>query len=422
VDKNIIEQIVVPYNPPSANVVQRNQYNLFAPIGGINRVGMVGYSADDFVIIGDNILALRVKPEEITENIEKYVDAKFETKLDKKEPLNTLPHMYTVGKIDGDDIYYEDGTNPVLRPGRTTPTPYTVVVRDKNGTFTVPSTPTTNAQPASKLYVDQSFTPVKQNIADIVRKVSNLEYASTGNIYNNVTLSGTARSFQVDKACPYGVFTKLGCVKKLKCILPFNLSKSSNITSVGVNGFKPTVGKTAYIRCDVPKGKTVKVNAEGVNGTVVKRFSLSSLVGGSGFDESAKYFNSNVFVTAAQDNKYIYVEKDGDESEYTNFQVVFSDNYVSSDTDTITVVSEIEIPSYIRALSGYDREGAYLDLIEKKLYTGYYAPQDIDTPELKDIINFPLLPSMIVQFIGEDENKKETPIDALYEIVYKNKI
>lgn len=345
--------------------------------------------------------------------VREEADAK---KLDKKEPPNVLAHAYMVGRIDGDDLYYAEGANPVLRPGTPYQKPYSIVIRDKDGMFTVSNNPTSNGQPTSKLYVDTSVALVKQRVDDTVRKLSSLEYASTGIIYNNVTLSGTAQSFQVDNACPYGVLTKLGCIKKLKCILPFNLSKSSNITPVGVNGFKPTVGKTTYVRCDIPKGKSVKVNAEGVNGTTVKRFSLSSLVGGSGFDASAQYFNPNTLVTASQDNKYIYVEKDGDGSEYTNFQIVFSDNYVPS--DTITFITEVEIPSYVRERSGYGTEGSYIDLVEKKLYTSTYAPQDIGVSELENVINFPLLPSMIVQFIGEDDSV----VNAQYEIVYKNKI
>ena len=56
-DKNVIEHVVVPHNPPSTNMVQRNHFNLFAPLGGINKVGMVGYS-NDFEI-DNQILSLR---------------------------------------------------------------------------------------------------------------------------------------------------------------------------------------------------------------------------------------------------------------------------------------------------------------------------------------------------------------------------
>jgi hypothetical protein len=46
--KHIIEQAIVPYNPSVNELINKEQYNLFAPMAGLNKVGMAAFDANDF--------------------------------------------------------------------------------------------------------------------------------------------------------------------------------------------------------------------------------------------------------------------------------------------------------------------------------------------------------------------------------------
>lgn len=48
---NIIERAVTPYNEPTSRLIQRERYNLFAPMAGLERIGMAGYRQTDFAVI-----------------------------------------------------------------------------------------------------------------------------------------------------------------------------------------------------------------------------------------------------------------------------------------------------------------------------------------------------------------------------------
>lgn len=48
---NIIERAITPYNEPMNRLVQRERYNLFVPMAGLNSIGMAGYAPTDFAVI-----------------------------------------------------------------------------------------------------------------------------------------------------------------------------------------------------------------------------------------------------------------------------------------------------------------------------------------------------------------------------------
>lgn len=57
-EKNIVEKAIVPRNPSTAKVQNKDKYSLFAPLGGIKKVGIVGYS-NDFSIDGNHFVSIR---------------------------------------------------------------------------------------------------------------------------------------------------------------------------------------------------------------------------------------------------------------------------------------------------------------------------------------------------------------------------
>ena len=360
--------------------------------------------------VNNNTFAIKTEAQE-----RKNADAK---KLDVIEPANKTAYVYGVGTLGSSDTYGNSDNIPYLRRVTVGNHTWGLAVRDGNGELYATTSPKSDTSAISSRYVSMKTLPIVRNLEEIARRVDSIEYASVSNIYENITLNNVDDSLQVDNACPWGIFSRLGCITKLRCILPYQLSASVNIEPTGVNSFNFTNKTSFYIRCDVPAGTTLKIAAE--SSGKVKRFAMSSTAGSSGFDTtigSNGYFAANEFITTTKDCSYIFVEKA--ESEYTNFRVVFADGYVP--TDAITEISEIEIPEGIRGLSGYGMEGAYLDLIEKKLYTGYYAPQNIDMFELDNITNLPLLPGMIVKFI-ETVGGTDEPKEVQYELTYKNKI
>ena len=361
--------------------------------------------------VNNNTLAINTEIQE-----RKDADAK---KLDIIEPDDKAARVYSIGALSINDTYGNLDNIPYLRKATVGADAWSLAVRDANGELRATNQPNSASSAISSVYVSTKITPIVKNLEEITRRVDSIEYASMGNIYENITLNNVGKSLQVDNACPWGIFSRLGCVTKLRCILPYQLSASVNIEPTGVNSFKFTSKTSFYIRCDIPTGTTLKIAAE--SSGKVKRFAVSSTANSSGFDlnvGSNGYFAANEFITTTKDCSYIVVEKA--ESEYTNFRVVFADNYVP--TNAITEVSVIEVPEGIDRLSGYGMEGAYLDLIEKKLYTGYYAPQNIDMFELDNITNLPLLPGMIVQFIETVDGVNDEPKEIQYELTYKNKI
>lgn len=47
---NIIERAITPYNEPTSRLIQRERYNLFVPIAGLNKIGMAGFSPKHFTV------------------------------------------------------------------------------------------------------------------------------------------------------------------------------------------------------------------------------------------------------------------------------------------------------------------------------------------------------------------------------------
>lgn len=47
---NIVERAITPYNEPTSRLVQRDRYYLFAPIAGLNKIGLAGFNPKHFAV------------------------------------------------------------------------------------------------------------------------------------------------------------------------------------------------------------------------------------------------------------------------------------------------------------------------------------------------------------------------------------
>ena len=52
---NIIERAIIPFNPTTNKILQKDKYYLFAPVADINKVGMAGFNPRDFSVTTDSI-------------------------------------------------------------------------------------------------------------------------------------------------------------------------------------------------------------------------------------------------------------------------------------------------------------------------------------------------------------------------------
>jgi hypothetical protein len=70
--ENVVERVVVPRNPPAASVLNKDKFNLFAPMARTNSPGLAAYNPDDFVINDQVVYINPVILQEIEENKEDF--------------------------------------------------------------------------------------------------------------------------------------------------------------------------------------------------------------------------------------------------------------------------------------------------------------------------------------------------------------
>lgn len=101
-DKNVVERSIIPYNPASGVVMQKDKYNLFAPVADVNKVGMAGFNPADFVV-KDQIVSASPSL------MDRFVN--------KVNVLGTIPDGITYDGVDGiktPNIWYYNYTNTVV--------------------------------------------------------------------------------------------------------------------------------------------------------------------------------------------------------------------------------------------------------------------------------------------------------------------
>lgn len=91
---NIVERAIVPFNPASSKVLNKDKYNLFAPVADINKVGMAGFNPDDFSVDTKSIVSIKEG--------RTFTQAEITT-LDKAVLQAAKDDTYTKTEIDGKD-------------------------------------------------------------------------------------------------------------------------------------------------------------------------------------------------------------------------------------------------------------------------------------------------------------------------------
>ena len=134
------------------------------------------------------------------EDTKQYVDetaAKCITKLN-----SPTPHIhYVYGEYDGE--------TELIKTSHTTAGD-AIVKRDADGYILVKS-PTQASHPISKKHFDKAENhPLYGNVNELNRRMENLEGASNGKLYDNITLELTSSILQTENALPYGILSRIG--------------------------------------------------------------------------------------------------------------------------------------------------------------------------------------------------------------------
>ena len=70
--ENVVERAIVPHNPSTARVLNKDKYNLFAPVAGPGKVGMASFAARYFTVRNQEV---SLKDGVIPQVIEEPADA-----------------------------------------------------------------------------------------------------------------------------------------------------------------------------------------------------------------------------------------------------------------------------------------------------------------------------------------------------------
>lgn len=99
---NIVERAIVPHNPSSNRIINNNQYNLFAPIAGIGKVGMAGFKLSDFDVDNNQIVSISATFKTTLLNgvaYESWADDKFYTKEHIDDNFHTKEDSYSKSEM-----------------------------------------------------------------------------------------------------------------------------------------------------------------------------------------------------------------------------------------------------------------------------------------------------------------------------------
>ena len=138
---NVIERPIVPYNPSTANIKNRDKYNLYAPVADINKVGMAGFTPDDFDVKSQVVY--------IKSNVRNLIDNAVQ-----KFGVASVTQVYVAQENTGNTIPVELSMEAK---------PYVVAQRDGNGNLKG-NEPLFSNDLATKLYVDNKVINAEGNI------------------------------------------------------------------------------------------------------------------------------------------------------------------------------------------------------------------------------------------------------------------
>ena len=299
-------------------------------------------------------------------------------------------------------------------------------------------------------------------------RVSNLENAATGKIYNAVVSEGIAHTIQLPKTLRYGIVNKVGGmsyydekskeythtqVTKISIGLPYSLEGALlyDHNQTGKVGGKVVLTENGAIApkgtkygiffpCELPKGTVLSVGAEGSNssGGAVAKFGMYSIKDNNATLDASGLVFLNKEITLSADATHLLIVKEDtktaltEDMEIKNLQVVLKDPNQGS---IMTEIDALQIPGEAQDLTYYGMgidESCYNYLdFETKLYVGNCGIREseerdelvaFDETRYEDLSEFipsdviTLAPYCLVRF--ENENGLPVP----YSISYKQKI
>jgi hypothetical protein len=324
-----------------------------------------------------------------------------------------VPKVYGASKTDG-DVMFKAVMSPPDNGTSMNYDEYCLPRYDWNGNITT-STPVSDLDCANKSYVDQ-----------LRRRVESLAYAANGNIYENVTLSGTAHAVQVKNACPYGIISRVGDNVAIISVDKFyNLDQTVTYAKDGadkscrINGDGTVtipVGRTYYIEfpCFLPAGVTITVNATGENskGEKVSNFTVND-----GMSSARVGLGKSLELKEAVTKLRIWKDAPGTATteELTVGDILITvDNPASLTDDHLKYnICKYPIPASVRDIETYE----YFDLSKGKVMTLEGEEIAVEITADSDVFKFE--PNAVIRLFANEDGENAV---TSYTLNYKNKL
>ena len=337
------------------------------------------------------------------------------------------------GKLDrqsGSVLYrtvYAEGTDGNTEMVRVSSTPAVggIVSYGEDAHFSV-AVPTSPSHPVTKNYFDsKSNNSLYSEVTDALRRVQVLEHSANGNIYENVTLSGTALAVQVKNACPYGIISRIGDnVATISVDGFYDLSKAVTYAKTGednscrINGDGTVTipaGRSYYIEfpCYLPAGVIITVNATGENskGEKVSDFTVNDGTSSARVD-LGKSLKLDEAVTKLRIWKDAPGTATAEELTVGDILITVDNPALLTDSHLRYPIDEYSVPDSVLDIGLYE----YFDLSDGTVMTPEGEKIAVEIAADSDVFAFK--PNAVIRFTDE---KGDCTV-ASYTLNYKNKL
>lgn len=236
---------------------------------------------------------------ELDEALKSELSDAISGKLDRKNGSTTYRTAYAEGT---------DGKVEMI-PVRSAVVKGAIVSYGDDHRFMVAS-PMQGGHPINKTYFDnKSNNSLYSEITDMERRLTNLEGASRGTLYETVTLHGVTDRFQVKNALPYGIISTVDENVQCHMGLPYDLKNATAgletgtpVSVISDNSFKIPKGTPhlAFIPVNISEGTIFTLSCRGANaaGDKVAKFGLFSKKSSSGIIGSTMILGSTAVASA----------------------------------------------------------------------------------------------------------------------------
>jgi hypothetical protein len=252
-----------------------------------------------------------------------------------------------------------------------------------------------------------------------------LEHSANGNIYENVTLSGTALAVQLKNACPYGIISRIGDnVATISVDGFYDLSQAVTYAKTGeanncrINGDGTVTipaGRSYYIEfpCYLPAGVTITVNATGENskGEKVSDFTVNDGTSSARVD-LGKSLKLDEAVTKLRIWKETPATATTEELTVGDILITVDNPALLTDEHLRYPMDEYSVPDSVRDIGVYE----YFDLSDGTVMTPEGEKIAVEIAADSDVFAFK--PNAVIRFTDE----KGDCVATSYTLNYKNKL